>query len=198
MQRVVLSLFDYSGNWSRPYAEAGWRVVQVDLKLGIDVLDINVCWLHRNVGVYADVILAAPPSTDFAGSGAQYWKAKDKDGRTEMSLKLVKKVLWCCQMLVPRVWAMENPVGRLNKLLPQLKQYGPWYWQPWWYGDPYTKKTGLWGVFNRDLPRNEVVPDKVCLQGSWVQRLGGSSERTKTLRSMTPMGFAKAFYAVNH
>ena len=28
-------------------------------------------------------ILAAPPCTDFAGSGAQYWKTKDEDGRTK-------------------------------------------------------------------------------------------------------------------
>ena len=30
----ILSLYDYSGNWSLPYREAGYEVVQVDLKRG--------------------------------------------------------------------------------------------------------------------------------------------------------------------
>ena len=62
---------------------------------------------------------------------------------------------------------------------------------------PTRKKTGLWGKFNRDLPRNDVEPLRVCSQGSWVQRLGGKSDKTKELRSMTPLGFAYAFYAAN-
>jgi len=45
---------------------------------------------------------------------------------------------------------------------------------------------------------NYVEPVKVCEQGSWLQKLGGKSEKTKTLRSATPMGFARAFYEANH
>jgi len=37
-----------------------------------------------------DAILAAPPCTDFASSGAQYWPEKDRDGRTAYSLELVR------------------------------------------------------------------------------------------------------------
>jgi hypothetical protein len=70
----------------------------------------------------------------------------------------------------------------------------PWYFQPWWYGDPYTKKTGLWGNFNKNLIRNEVEPT----EGSkmWLN-YGGKSERTKELRSETPVGFARAFFLAN-
>ena len=88
-------------------------------------------------------------------------------------------------------------MGWLNCCIPELAEFGPWYWQPHWFGDAYTKKTGLWGNFNRDLPRNDVAPVRVCNQGSWIQRLGGKSDKTKELRSMTPMGFARAFYAAN-
>ena len=69
--------------------------------------------------------------------------------------------------------------------------------QPHHYGDPYTKKTCLWGNFNPLLPRYDTQPERVCTQGSWLQRLGGSSERTKELRSMTPAGFASAFFTAN-
>ncbi len=190
---TVLSLFDYSGNWSRPYRENGYKVFQVDLKLGNDVMDIDRAWLEENGPI--DIILAAPPCTDFAVSGAQYFKAKDADGRTEESLKLVRKVLEIVYITKPRVWALENPVGRLPRLLPIIGK--PVYYQPFWYGDAYSKKTGLWGECIMPTPTNVVEPERVCKQGSWVQKLGGKSERTKELRSMTPMGFAYAFYEVN-
>lgn len=190
MNKSILSLFDYSGNWCKPYKDSGFDVYQIDLKLGIDILE-----LKREDIINPNVfgILAAPPCTDFSGSGAQYWKAKDADGRTAKSLELIDKVLeivsWFPDL---NFWVLENPVGRLQKLRPQLGD--PWYFQPHWYGDPWTKKTGLWGKFNRNLPKNEVPPDP----NSWIMKLGGKSEKTKELRSMTPMGFAKAFYEANH
>lgn len=198
--RTILSLFDYSGNWSRPYAEAGANVLQIDIKLGMDVMELTESVLDA----YGPVggILAAPPCTDFAVSGAQYWPAKDKSGQTRKSLELVKQVLHLVEYLRPNWWAIENPVGRLNSLLPELKQYGPWYFNPCDFGDPYTKRTGLWGNYVPPLPLfigsdRSVTPVRVCSQGSWLQKLGGNSERTKALRSMTPMGFAYAFAAAN-
>lgn len=206
--KTVLSLFDFSGNWSRPYAEAGANVVRIDLKHGVDgvdVMDINATWLSENVmDAYGtvDAILAAPPCTDFAASGAQYWPAKDKDGRTAKSVELVRQVLRCVEFCQPDWWAMENPVGRLNTLLPELAKYGPWYFQPYDFGDAYTKKTGLWGNYVPPLPLfvggdRSVKPIRVCSQGSWLQKLGGKSEKTKTLRSATPNGFAYSFFLAN-
>lgn len=198
--KTVLSLFDYSGNWSKPYFEAGANVIQVDIKLGMDVMAINADWLN-DLGV-VDGILAAPPCTDFAVSGAQYWTKKDEDGRTQKSLELVRQVLRCVDFCQPDWWAMENPVGRLNNLMPELCKYGPWYFNPCDYGDPYTKKTGIWGDFVPPLPLfiggdKSVKPIKVCKQGSWIQKLGGNSSKTKELRSETPMGFAYAFFKAN-
>jgi len=46
---TLLSLFDYTGNWARPYADAGWSVFQIDIKLGIDILDINAEWMYENI-----------------------------------------------------------------------------------------------------------------------------------------------------
>jgi hypothetical protein len=203
--RTVLSLFDYSGNWSLPYEEAGANVVRIDLKHGVDVMDINATWLMENVmDAYGtvDAILAAPPCTDFAVSGAQYWPAKDKSGQTAKSLELVRQVLRCVEFCKPDWWAMENPVGRLNTLLPELATLGPWYFDPCDFGDAYTKRTGLWGNYVPPLPLfvggdRSVKPVRVCSQGSWLQKLGGKSEKTKTLRSATPMGFAYSFFLAN-
>lgn len=96
----------------------------------------------------------------------------------------------------PVFWALENPVGRLRRLRAARFREPRLIFNPCDYGDPYTKKTLLWGRFN--LPkRSPVEPVKVCAQGSWIQRLGGKSDRTKLLRSMTPPGFARAFFRAN-
>ncbi|MEK7556833.1 MAG: hypothetical protein AAB538_02545 [Patescibacteria group bacterium] len=202
--KTVLSLFDYTGAWSAPYLEAGANVVQLDGKHGVDILDIDCNWLSENVlqGCdTVDAILAAPPCTDFAASGARHWRKKDNEStlpgfqkQVDVSLELVRQVLRCVEYLRPDFWAMENPVGRLHRLLPEVGD--PWYWQPFWYGDPWSKKTALYGNFNRDLPRNEVKPIQ-HKWGSWMMRLGGTSRKTKELRSATPLGFAAAFFAAN-
>jgi len=203
---VLLSLFDFSGNWAAPYADAGWDVILWDIKHTSDLFstftNINdACaeYFYENIfdnyGT-VDGIIAAPPCTDFAVSGAQYWKQKDLDGRTEKSVQMIYQVLRIVDLCQPSFWAMENPVGRLPKLVPEVGN--PWYFQPYWFGDPYTKKTGLWGEFNIPEKINVVEPIKSCSQGSWLQKLGGKSEKTKELRSMTPEGFAQAFYEANH
>lgn len=200
--RLIISLFDESGAWTAPYREAGYPVYHFDLERGEgfgwthDIRDFSVEYLTEELGidlVYG--ILAAPPCTDFTVSGAQYWPAKDADGRTEASLELVDRVGQCAELFSPRFWVIENPVGRLQKLRPGLGR--PLYVEPWHFGDAYTKKTGLWGRFNRELPRNEVEPIRACKAGSWLMQLGGSSERTKRLRSQTPPGLARAFFEVN-
>ena len=191
---TLLSMFDYSGQWALPFHNAGWNVIQLDIKHGNDIKKFKSAEDVFDWGI-DDVngIIAAPPCTDFASSGAQYWKAKDADGRTEASLALIDKTLeiisWFPEL---DFWVIENPVGRLSKLRPQLGE--PWYFQPCWFGDAYTKKTGLWGKFNKALPRNDVAPDP----NSWIMKLGGKSERTKELRSMTPAGFANAFFQANN
>jgi hypothetical protein len=191
MRGVILDLFSGTGGWSKPYQDAGYEVIGVDLKFECNVLNLISAQLPQTHG-----ILAAPPCTDFANSGAQYFKAKDVDGRTAASLKLIDKTLALIQELHPAWWALENPIGRLPRLRPNLGK-PVMYFQPYEYGDPYTKRTALWGKFNINLIKNPVEPQKVCAQGSWVQRLGGKSERTKTLRSITPPGFAKAFFEAN-
>lgn len=196
--KTILSLFDYSGNWPKYYKEAGYNVLQVDTKLGIDVLELTTDDLPDEI----HGILAAPPCTHFSGSGAQYWKAKDEDGRTAEALALVDKVIELVDIYEPEFWAIENPVGRLTKLRPTLGP--PWYFNPHEFAgwcetqeqqehERYTKKTGLWGVFfepeKKDLGNNP--------SNNWIMKLGGKSERTKELRSMTPLGFSRAFFEAN-
>ena len=188
--RSILSLCDHSGNWPAPYRDAGYLVHQVDLKAGQDVRLIE--WIDAPI----HGILAAPPCTAFAGSGAQYWPAKDASGETLSALALVDACLRAVAIYNPAWWALENPVGRLRRYL------GPpaYSFDPCDHGDPYTKKTLLWGRFNAPVKARvePVMYERGGKRGSWMwATLGGKSERTKTLRSMTPPGFASAFFAAN-
>jgi hypothetical protein len=190
---TILSLFDYSGIWSQPYEDAGYHVIRIDTKLGTDIYDFDPSDLGHVHGV-----LAAPPCTDFAVSGARWFKEKDADGRTQASVKLVLKTLGIINYLTPAWWALENPVGRIHKLIPQLGK-PKLIFQPYEFGDPYRKRTCIWGAFNNDLKRNVVEPQGVRKgqPDAWYSKVGGKSEKTKEYRSMTSPGFAKAFYEAN-
>lgn len=187
---TILSLFDYSGVWSQPYADAGYNVVRVDLKNGQDVMTFD----YKSIGpVYG--ILAAPPCTCFSISGARWWAGMDASGRTAVMVTLLKKTIEIIDYLSPSFWAIENPVGRIADFAPEIGK--PWYFQPCDYGDPYTKKTGLWGDFVPPLPIFlgsdwSVVPS----QGSKMHLLPQTDVRSQ-LRSETPAGFARAFYLCN-
>jgi len=65
------------------------------------------------------------------------------------------------------------------------------YFHPYEFGDPYTKKTCLWGVFNS--PRKAPVEPT---EGSKMHRLPPGPGRAAQ-RSITPPGFARAFYEAN-
>jgi len=243
--KTLLSLFDYSGNWSRPFLESGeWEVIRWDIKIDkfLDIKNLDSCETCLEIlGLDIDGILAAPPCTDFAVSGAQYWKIKDANGNTEKSLELVRQVLRLVDLYRPTdpdydgtfFWCMENPVGRIPKFFPELGK--PLIIEPYEYAgwnelntkellrlkqiarkeykditaeeaefvlkcEAYTKKTCLWGEFNRELLikfKKPIQPIKVCKQGSPLQRLGGKNETTKEKRSFTPNGFARAFFEAN-
>lgn len=199
-QKIVLSFFDLSGEWSRPWEEAGYEVHRFDIQDDPEVGDVNNFsveffsdWFDQFEGRDIHAILAACPCTDFASSGNKWFAAKDSDGRTVSSVKLVHQTLRTIEFFKPAIWSLENPVGRIEKLggLP------PWRlsFDPNHLGDTYTKKTLIWGRFNADLPIAPVEP----VEGSKMWKLyGGKSMATKNARSETPEGFSYGFFMANN
>jgi len=198
---LLISLYDYTGNWSRPYDENGWNVIQVDIKHGIDILE----WRYQDILIppcSTVVMLIAQPCTDYALSGAKHFKRKDADGTTAKSQKLVQKTKDIIDYFKPDVWALENPMSRIHKLNPWLGEqrlkFNPCDYAGY---DPvpdnsrYNKRTWLWGDFN--IPAFKRLEPLTNDNPGW-RNLGGKSERTKELRSITPLGFAYAFYEANH
>jgi len=199
--RLILDLCGGTGSWSAPYREAGYRVIVVDPLADGEgdfrgtVHDFLVTGAARRGAAHG--VLCAPPCDHFSVSGAQYWPAKDADGRTEAARQVVRDCLRVTEAIEPAWWAPENPIGRIAKCCPELSSWGPRLtFDPCDYGDPYTKRTRLWGRFRVPMFKG-VEPVRVCSQGSWLMKLGGKSARTKRLRSMTPPGFARAFFEAN-
>ncbi len=179
--KIVYSLCDYSGEWCKPYRENGYTVYQIDLKYGDDVR------LLKYPGkVYA--VLAAPMCTVFANSGAK-WKMLRPVSEVLEGLALVDACIRFAFATKADIFSLENPCGDLGSYI------GQWCFKfnPCDFGDPYTKETYLWGWFNEPV-KHPVEP----IQGSKMHlKYGGRSEHTKTMRSVTPPGFAKAFYEAN-
>jgi hypothetical protein len=222
-QRLIISLYDYTGEWAKPYVDAGYPVILWDLKCEGDIIG-NWGTLFSDIenaieaGYYPYGVLAAPPCTDFAVSGAKHFAKKDAsiercghkdiaDNTVDLHVMLVD----CVQMLIDYVkqltgyefkfWVLENPVGRLETLMPHMKQFRKLLFNPCDFGDPYTKKTILWGEFDTDLKKTPVEPEFIIWAGKKFPKLfagtGGKSEKSKAKRSTTPAGFAKAFFEAN-
>lgn len=199
------------GNWSRPYKEAGYDVRVVDIILGGDVLTYKA-----PENVYG--ILAAPPCTMFTFTRTRAIKPRDLQEGMQV-VRACLDIIWK-QMEVQQAtglkkcplqfWAMENPYhGFLKKFLGKPA----FTFDPWEFGDGYQKRTALWGYFNE--PKKNPVPMtddvKSSIKGNRVMQLVkfdylkskdihpehfGELSRTER-RSITPAGFAKAFYEAN-
>jgi hypothetical protein len=172
-RRIVLDLCSGSGAWSEPYLRAGYDVRRITLP------ETDVRGYVPPTGVWG--VLAAPPCEAF--SLARNGRPPSQDELT-CGLGIVAACLRVIALCRPRWWALENPIGRLGHCLGT-----PTYtFQPWWFGDPWTKRTALWGRFA--LPSSG--PD------TYIEPHGSAANRSKrSERARTPPGFARAFFEAN-
>lgn len=191
-RRAILDLCGGTGSWSEPYRELGYEVHVVDkdpLLRPQYFLSVEQFLRHLKRGTVnlppLAGILAAPPCTVFTNASAQYWPIYDEDGRTRDAVTTVRTCLEIIDILQPRWWALENPPGRLTKFIGRPS----WSFRASDYGDPWIKKTFIWGTAKYPPPTQVVEPLRVIP----LARRGGASDNTKRLRSTTPPGFAKAF-----
>lgn len=126
-----------------------------------------------------DMIIAFPPCTDLAVSGARYFKEKQKDGRQQKSIDFF---MLFAEVDCPRV-AIENPIGIMSTRWKKPTQII----QPWMFGHGETKATCLWLKGLPPLQPTEIVDGRE----NRVWRMPPSKERAK-LRSKTYPGIAKA------
>lgn len=177
MARIIYDLCGNKGAWSDPYKRAGYDVRIITLP------EHDVRLFHAEEE-FVHGILAAPPCNHLASSGARWWTEKGETALLE-ALSIADACLRFVALLRPAWWALENPVGRLRRFYnePTL------IFDPCDYGDPYTKKTLLWGTFK--IPIKNPVE---AIEGSKMHRMSSS---WKEQRAITPPGFAQAFFEAN-
>lgn len=144
-EKIILDLCGGTGSWSRPWELAGYDVRVITLP------DYDVRDYTPPENVYG--ILAAPPCTEFSVLNC---KAEARERDEASGMEIVNACLRIIENCKPVWWAMENPRGYLRKYLgnPRLT------FQPWEYGDPWTKATDIWGDF--------TVPPKVYAEWEHV------------------------------
>jgi site-specific DNA-cytosine methylase len=131
----------------------------------------------KHLGDGWDLIIAFPPCTHLAVSGARWFKGKDKE--QEDALTFVRILL---DAPIPKI-ALENPVGIISTKIRKPDQIV----QPWMFGHTETKATCLWLT---GLPKLEPTVIVQPLFHS-VHREPPSPDRWKN-RSRTFKGIAEA------
>jgi hypothetical protein len=139
-----------------------------------------------------DMIIAFPPCTHLAVSGAAWFEQKRKDGRQQGGIDFFMRFATAkCDKI-----AIENPVGVMSSVWRKPDQII----QPYQFGDSFSKKTCLW---LKNLPL--LAPTNIVSSGEVIKYKSGKTmpkwyadafklspfERAK-LRSKTFPGIAKA------
>ena len=139
-----------------------------------------------------DMIIAFPPCTHLAVSGARHFKQKIADGRQQQGIDFFMKFANCkCPKVV-----IENPVGIMSTKWRKPNQII----QPFQFGEPFRKTTCLW---IKGLP--QLKSTNIVDEGEQVKFKSGKSmpkwysdafrlppKERSIVRSKTFPGIAKA------
>ena len=210
MNGVVISLCDLTGNFVRPWVEAGYEAVLVDPQHGFssgdgDYVTRLALTVEEALPRLGRVIRSGrvafvagfPPCTDLAGSGARWWAAKyAEDPMFQARAVAVAEQCRTLGQLSGAPWFVENPASALSRVFGKADHtFHPHDYTALEPGDNYTKKTCLWtgGGFRMPPPQRDPLlgpPD------DRIHKAPPSAARAN-FRSATPMGFARAVFQAN-
>lgn len=175
----VLVACEYSGRVRDAFIARGHDAISCDLlptdvpgpHYQGDVMDI--------IGDGFDLMIAHPPCTHLAVSGARHFAAKRASGVQQQALDFVRALL---NAPITQI-ALENPVSIISSAIRKPDQII----QPWQFGHGETKATCLWLKGLRPLVPTNIVSGREAR----VHRMPPSADRWR-LRSTTYAGIASA------
>lgn len=126
-----------------------------------------------------DLMIAHPPCTHLAVSGARHFVDKQMSGKQQTAVSFF---MMLARAPIPRI-AIENPVCIMSTLYRKPDQII----QPWQFGHGETKATCLWLKGLPELEPTDVVPGRE----NRIHRMSPGPDRWKE-RSRTYGGIAKA------
>jgi site-specific DNA-cytosine methylase len=180
MKLRVLIACEFSGTVRRAFRALGHDAYSCDLLPAEDG-----CWNHVQADIMDflpksrnwDLLIAHPPCTHLAVSGARWWKDKQQE-----QAEALQFVGWLMGAPVSHI-AIENPVSIISTAIRKPDQVV----HPWQYGHGETKATCLW---LKNLPK--LVPTNI-VEGreARIHKMPPGPDRWKE-RSRTYEGIAAA------
>ncbi len=183
----ILIACEYSGRVRDEFLKLGHEAMSCDL-LPTDAPGPHYQGDVRDVLDYPwDMMIAHPPCTDLAVSGAAWFAKKRMAGQQQASASFF---MMLAKADIPRI-VIENPVCVMSSLWRKPDQTI----QPWMFGHMEQKATCLWLKNTPPLAPTNVVKEQMMLlprnQRERLHYLPPSEDRWK-LRSETYLGIAQA------
>lgn len=220
-QPVMISICDRSGIMARPWAEAGYTCICIDIqhsiratrnrKWNIEKYEGGGCihfmygdarsWrpadfdgsFHKNYGIC--FVACFPVCTNVSRSGSQDWGNNTKRPLKQIPMLMDALMLFnSCEQVAAwsgAPYCIENPTGAI----PTHYRKPDYYFHPWHYGDLWQKYTCLWTGNGFIMPEKKYItmPEGVT-QKIWFE---GPGLDRQDLRSETPEAFARAVFEAN-
>ena len=183
----VLVACEFSGVVRDAFRARGHSAYSCDLlpteSPAVDSLGLPAHWQGDVIEVLRkttwDLLIAHPPCTDLAVSGARWFPQKRADGRQQAAIEFFMQL---ATAEVPRI-CVENPVSIMSTVWRKPDQII----QPWQFGHGETKATCLWLKNLPPLQPTSIVPGREAR----VHKMPPSQDRWKE-RSRTFTGIAQA------
>lgn len=193
MNKIILHLCADIGSDSKPYQDAGYDVRLIGRSIGVENY-------HPPENVHG--VIANPVCTEFSVA-----KGFHKKGNYEKGMFLVNECLRIIKECKPTFGKLKDFLGK-----PMMT------YEPWMFGSPWTKRTALWGQFNRpvpkyhkwqDVPKNPALyirpgrskPSMAFLHKNAKRHIREfdcfTVEDDMSFRSLCSQGFAEAFFEAN-
>ena len=176
--KKILIACEYSGVVRDSFIRKGFNAVSCDLLPSESNLGEHYCGNVLDIIDNGwDMMIAHPPCTNLAVSGARWFKYKEREQADD--LEFVRKLM---NANIPHI-AIENPISVISTKIRKPDQII----QPWMFGCGETKATCLW---LKNLPK--LKPTNI-VEGreQRIHNLPPSPDRWK-IRSRTYDGIAEA------
>jgi hypothetical protein len=131
-----------------------------------------------------DCMIAFPPCTHLAVSGAAWFEQKRKDGRQQQGIDFFMKIINAPIKYI----AVENPVGIMSTFYRKPDQII----QPYMFGDSERKSTCLWLTGLPKLIPTNIVKPVFSKSGLTKTHIGYGKNKNSKMRSKTFPGIAEA------